>query len=119
MWFASFRRDIVENSALPSICTALVGFLPATYEDGSVKISRNVGLKTNLRCAATQKSLCFMYFTHLCKYILFTSEDVFHITYFIQGNLRIIRSTCDVLAFCLDVRNLSPFQFLPIIPVIK
>lgn len=45
VWFPGFRRDIVEISSLLGICTTMVGILPATHEEGSVKTSRNFGNK--------------------------------------------------------------------------
>jgi len=74
--FPSFRRYIVEISALLGICTALVGFLPATHEEGSVKISRNVGDKLTYP-AQQPRRVFILYVSHICANIFYLRLRMF------------------------------------------
>jgi hypothetical protein len=76
MWSSGFRRDIVEICALLGVCTASVGFLPATREDGSVKISRNVDNK--LTYAAQQpRGVFILYVSRICANIFYLRLRMF------------------------------------------
>lgn len=70
VWFPGFRRDVVELSFLLGICTTLVGFLPATHEERSVKMSRNFGNKLTY-VAQQPRRVFILYVSHICANIFY------------------------------------------------